>query len=89
MKKRKIKWRNIIMFVLITICISLIVYSGIKIIDWFMSNKRNHEIKEQINDYIKINEIEPETETNVDVKKEKYEINWNQLKEKILILLLI
>lgn len=80
MKKRKIKWKNIITFVFIIICISLIIYSSIKIVDWFISNKKNHEVKEQINEFIKINEID--VDTNVEEEKQKYEIDWNQLKQK-------
>ena len=75
-RKRKIKWKKIISLLVIIICLSLIIFSSIKIINWFLSNKRNQQLKEQINQYITINK----ENTINDVEMPKYTIEWDKIK---------
>lgn len=70
--KRRIKKRAVIKLILVIIFLIGLIYSTIKIIEWFNNTKKNKNIKEEIQDSIKIETID---------EKEKYIIDFKKLKE--------
>lgn len=66
--KRRIKKQAILKLLFIII----ILFSTIKILIWFKSTKKNKNIKEEIQEYIKIEKTE---------KEEKYIVDFKKLKE--------
>ena len=70
--KRKNKGSKSIFFLLIFLI--FFVYSGYKIIEWYMENKQNNTLIEEISNTVKI------VETDQD--NPKYEIDFKRLKEK-------
>ncbi len=82
MKKRKIKLRydNILAFVIVAICLMVLIYSSFNIINWYISNKKNAEIKDELKESIVIEEVP--IEDNDDEIKEEYIIDFKELKAK-------
>ena len=74
--KRKVKTnKNLIPNIILIFFIILFVFSGFKIIMWFLNNRENKKIAEEISQAITINE------ENVE-EKEKYKVDFQTLKEK-------
>lgn len=73
-KKTKVKKSNkIIVWLLLLIFISMMIFSGIKILKWLKENKQNKEIKEDISNTVTIDE-------NLD-NKDKYNVDFETLKQ--------
>lgn len=77
MKKRKIKWKNIITILIMTICLLTLLYSLTNIALWYVDNKKTEEQIEEILANTEVIEIEPENnseeETNEEVIEEEEE----------------
>ena len=74
--KKKVKTnKNLIPNIILIFFIILFVFSGFKIIMWFLNNRENKKIAEEISQAITINE------ENVE-EKEKYKVDFQTLKEK-------
>ena len=74
--KRKVKTnKNLIPNIILIFFIILFVFSGFKIIMWFLNNRENKKIAEEISQAITIDE------ENVE-EKEKYKVDFQTLKEK-------
>ena len=65
MKKRKLKWNNIISFIILIILLIILIYSSIKIINWIKDNKKTNDVVNQINNIVDINEINDNKNTEV------------------------
>lgn len=80
MRKKNLKLKNIIILLLMLIFLIIFVFSLIKIVNYYKDNQKTKEIdnvlKESI-EYIK----EDNKETSQEITKEKYEVNFNKLKE--------
>ena len=72
--------KKIMYIILIVFFSMLLIYSGIHIIEWFRSNKRNADIKKEISEYIKIEENKKE-EVEIENNEVKYQIDFKALKE--------
>ena len=66
--KRKIKIKSIISLIITMICIIGVVYSTLKMIEWKKNTTENREIKEIINESIKVIEEEQEKKYIIDFK---------------------
>ena len=74
--KKKVKTnKNLIPNIILIFFIILFVFSGFKIIMWFLNNRENKKIAEEISQAITIDE------ENVE-EKEKYKVDFQTLKEK-------
>ena len=70
------KKKNKILITLIQIVlIAVIIFSGIKIIEWIKSNKKNKEIMSEIKENVVIN-------NEMDSNNEEYKIDFAKLKQK-------
>lgn len=78
-KKRKIKYGNLIAFMVIIAGIGLVIYSSYNIITWYLANKENAKIKEELQENIIIKKVE-DTEDEKEVV-EQYQIDFKSLKE--------
>lgn len=78
-KKRKIKYGNLIAFMVIIAGIGLVIYSSYNIITWYLANKENAKIKEELKENIVIKKVE-DTEDEKEVV-EQYQIDFKSLKE--------
>ena len=78
-KKRKIKYDNLIAFMVIIAGIGLLIYSSYNIITWYLANKENAKIKEELQENIVIKKVE-DTEDEKEVV-EQYQIDFKSLKE--------
>lgn len=78
-KKRKIKYGNLIAFMVIIAGIGLVIYSSYNIITWYLANKENAKIKEELQENIVIKKVE-DTEDEKEVV-EQYQIDFKSLKE--------
>ncbi len=74
MKKKKLKIKNVIVLILMLVFIITLIISIYKIVEYLNDNKENQKIKEDIKEAIIIKEEEEENN--------KYEIDFNSLKEK-------
>ena len=74
-KKIKLDRGNIVIIVFIVACFFAFVYSSVNIISWYVSNKKNDEIKEELQEFIIVDEKAEE-------KKDKYKIDFGALKER-------
>ena len=78
--KKKVKTnKNLIPNIILIFFIILFVFSGFKIIMWFLNNRENKKIAEEISQAITIDE------ENVE-EKEKYKVDFQTLKEKNLVI---
>ena len=66
---------KIFIFIIQIILIAVIIFSGIKIIEWIKSNKKNKDIMSEIKENVVINN---ETDSN----NEEYKIDFAKLKQK-------
>ena len=95
-KRRRIRWNNVFLLIIILVFIAILIFSSIKIINWLKdSNKTNTEI-EDIQENVEINEIENSNNTEVinneDPPKESdywtyikmnlIDVNFTELKQK-------
>ena len=74
MKKNQ---RKIVNFLMLA-CAIMFLYSLTNIIMWFIENKKNNSIKEEINKYVEINEVKLENNE----EKTEYTIDFSKLKER-------
>ncbi|MGM9876790.1 MAG: hypothetical protein ACI310_06160, partial [Bacilli bacterium] len=74
--KKKVKTnKNLIPNIILIFFIILFVFSGFKIIMWFLNNRENKKIAEEISQAITIDEESVE-------EKEKYKVDFQALKDK-------
>lgn len=78
-KKRKIKYGNIIALIVILLDIGVVIYSSFNIIKWYLANKENAKIKEELQESIVVEKIE--NPINEEEVIEKYQIDFKSLKE--------
>ena len=69
------KIKILFVVILILILVGILIFSGIKIFNWFLNNKENNEIKENILSYVE------EIENDENDKKTEYSIDFDSLKE--------
>ena len=75
-EKKKNKVFSVIFSIILSfILIAILIFSGIKIINWYLNNKENGEIQKEISKSITINEDKENVE-------DKYKVDFNRLKEK-------
>lgn len=95
--KKKIKWKNIVLFLIIIICIITLFVSSKNIINWIIdSNKTEKQIKE-ITEIVEVEEVEENENTEIIEQKEEppkenpywdyikmnmINVNFNELKQK-------
>lgn len=80
--KNKFKYANLVYITLIIIFSLSLIYSSIKIFWWYKSNKENTKIKDEISDFIEVEEptdIEGSIETEESTVK--YKVDFTALKE--------
>ena len=80
-KKKRFKIEKIVLLIVLLICISIMIISGIKILKWLDENKKNSEIYEEIQNSISIDDkIEDNNKYNIDfnslIKKNKDTVAW-------------
>ena len=73
MRKKKRKLKPLVIVIFTFICLGGLIYSGYNIFVWLKSVKSNDEIKQEIDDYIKIVDTESEVP--------KYIIDFNSLEK--------
>ena len=76
-KKRKIKYGNIIALIVVLLCIGAVIYSSFNIIKWYLANKENAKIKEELQESIVIEKIE--NPINEEEVIEKYQMNLSKV----------
>ena len=76
-KKKNKLWKNVIKNLILLLFIVMFIYSGIKIIQWFLDNRKNNEISEEISKAITVDEAQENVEN-----EEKYNVDFVRLKEK-------
>lgn len=72
-KKEKKILKNILVKTILLIFISIMVFTGIRIFNWLIENKKSQDILDEISDSISIDE-------NID-SSDKYNINFENLKQ--------
>ena len=70
MAKRNKTIKLIVIIILLIVLLSTAVFSGIKIVEWFINNNENKEIQNKISNYIK-----------KDKDKKEYNVDFKSLKE--------
>ena len=94
--KRRIKWNNVIMFIIMLILFIILIISSIKIINWFIDNKKTNDNIKKINEIVDIKDIEDNENTEIIEQKEidksnpyydfikmnLIEVDFKELKEK-------
>ena len=66
---------KIFIFIIQIILIAVIIFSGIKIIEWIKSNKKNKEIMSEIKENIVMND-------GTNSNDEEYRVDFEKLKQK-------
>ena len=73
-KKKSKKLKKLIVIIILLICISTMVFMGMKIYNWLQENKKNQDIIDEISKSISIDE-------NIDNIDDKYNIDFENLKK--------
>ena len=76
-KKKKINLRSMLLIVFLII----LIFSGYKIIKWFLNNKENEDVQSNLSQYIEINKKENDKENKNDKEDNIYKIDFTALKE--------
>ena len=81
-RKKRIKWNNIILFIVIIIFILIFSFSLINIIKWKLDSDHTHKEVNNINDSVKIEEVEDNENTEIVEQEEIDEFNpyWDYIK---------
>ena len=74
---KKTSNKNRITTLLLIIFFILLIISTVKIVEWYINNKENQKIKEEISKVVTIKEIKQEGEN-----KQEYNVDFEKLKEK-------
>ena len=69
------KKSNILSIILMCFFIALLLYSGTKIVIWYMNNQNNKKISDEIAEFVTVDETKEDNE-------EKYVVDFEKLKEK-------
>lgn len=81
-KRRRIKWKNVILFDLILIFIFILILSSVKLITWFINSNKTEKQVEEIKEISTVVEVEDSVETefieNEEIKKE--DPYWDYIK---------
>ena len=79
--KKQSKKKNTINFFILLICISLLVYSGIQILNWFKDTNKIKDEMTQINEVVTITEVSKEENTEIiETKEEKSSPYYDYIK---------
>ena len=78
-KKRKVKYGNIIAIIVVILGALTIIYSSFNIIKWYLANRENEKIKEELKENIIIETIENPNDSEEVIQK--YQIDFKTLKE--------
>jgi len=73
--------KKYIIFILQLIFWGMLLYSLTNIIKWYIYNKQNEEIMEEISDAIVIEEIDAGIDENIETVEESYKIDFEALKK--------
>ena len=68
--KRRIKWNNVIMFIIMLILFIILIISSIKIINWFIDNKKTNDNIKKINEIVDIKDTEDNENTEIIEQKD-------------------
>lgn len=79
--KKNNKFRTFVKIFMV-ICGITLIYSSYEIVNWYLSNKKNAEIKKELTDAIIINESPNSDENNSNISTNEYDIDFKALKEK-------
>lgn len=63
--KRKIKWKNIILFIFLLVFLGIFIYSLMNIIDWTNDNRKTNKQIKEVTDIVDINSIKDNDKTEV------------------------
>lgn len=75
-KKKSMSIKKFIFIIIELILVSVMIYSGSKIVIWFLENGKTEQIMEEISEYVQVEQNEEKPE------EEKYNINFEELKSK-------
>ena len=78
-KKIKIKYGNIIALLIVLLGCIFVIYSSFNIIKWYLANKENAKIKEELQESIAVEKVEDSK--NKEEVVEKYQIDFKSLKK--------
>ena len=76
-RKKRINLRSLLMLVFLVI----LIFSGYKIIKWFLNNKENEDVQSNLAQYVEINKEENDEENKNDKEDNAYKIDFKALKE--------
>ena len=78
-KRKKLKYGNIIALLVIVLGIGFTIYASYNIIQWYLANKENAKIKEELQESIVVEKIEDPKDKEEVI--EKFQIDFKTLKE--------
>lgn len=82
-KKRRIKWKNVILFIIFIISLSCLILSTYNIIKWKIDNKKTNDQLENINDNVNIENIKDNDNTEIinnNESEDKSNPYWDYIK---------
>lgn len=96
-KKLKVKWKNLVLFLIIIICITTLIISTKDIIKWMIDSNKTEKQIEEITEIVEVEEVEKNENTEIIEQKEEppkenpywdyikmnmINVNFNELKQK-------
>lgn len=96
-KKLKVKWKNLVLFLIIIICITTLIISTKDIIKWMIDSNKTEKQIEEITEIVEVEEVEENENTEIIEQKEEppkenpywdyikmnmINVNFNELKQK-------
>lgn len=96
-KKLKVKWKNLVLFLIIIICITTLIISTKYIIKWMIDSNKTEKQIEEITEIVEVEEVEENENTEIIEQKEEppkenpywdyikmnmINVNFNELKQK-------
>ena len=96
-KRLKVKWKNLVLFLIIIICITTLILSTKDIIKWMIDSNKTEKQIEEITEIVEVEEVEENENTEIIEQKEEppkenpywdyikmnmINVNFNELKQK-------
>lgn len=96
-KRLKVKWKNLLLFLIIIICITTLILSTKDIIKWMIDSNKTEKQIEEITEIVEVEEVEENENTEIIEQKEEppkenpywdyikmnmINVNFNELKQK-------
>ena len=96
-KKLKVKWKNLVLFLIVIICITTLIISTKDIIKWMIDSNETEKQIEEITEIVEVEEVEENENTEIIEQKEEppkenpywdyikmnmINVNFNELKQK-------